>query len=179
MKIDFEMFIKELKEHLSDKRESLEESHQFLGGRLKEIDDFFEFIERYQKDRDNTFRDIASRLEKLEKKPYSNTEPITERADRCGRQRERLVIVDGKNYVFKSGQDMLEYFGLMDYYGKFMHLFQCKGGRENLVEYEANALRKLLYEKKQMHLESYTAHGFDGFAKTVMFDNEEKESANA
>ena len=58
---------------------------------------------------------------------YSDTPPITEPADRCGRPRERLLIADGRNHSFKCGQDMLEYFDLMQYYGKFMHLFQRKG----------------------------------------------------
>ena len=109
---------------------------------------------------------------------YSDTPPISEPTDKYCRPRERLLIVDGEHHHFKNGQDMLGYFNLMKYYGKFMHLFQRKGGRENLVEYEANALRELLWEKWQIHLDSYTAHGFDGLAKTIMFEKEEeKENA--
>ena len=131
--------------------------------------------------KEESLPNVEVKEEQDEKKEhnYSDTPPITDPADRCGRPRERLLIADGHNHSFKCGQDMLEYFDLMPYYGKFMHLFQRKGGRENLVEYEANAMRKLLWEKRQIRLDSYTAHGFDGLAHTVMFDNDEKESANA
>ena len=138
-------------------------------------------VEIEEKMQNEESQELPAQEEQEEKTEYhySDTPPITEPADKCGRPRERLLIVDGEHHHFKNGQDMLDYFDLRKYYGKFMHLFQRKGGRENLVEYEANALRKLLFEKWQMHLESYTAHGFDGFPKTIVFEKEEEVAENA
>ena len=97
--------------------------------------------------------------------------------ERDVRGRMKVIIVDGVGYKFKNAKEMLSFFSLDDYYGNFVHLVQNKGGRENIVEYEANALRRLLLNAK-LHLDSYQASGFNGFTQTVMFEKEEeKENA--
>ena len=125
-------------------------------------------------------------LPKVEFQEEQNTPPISETdkiaitdnpKERDVRVRMKIIIVDGVGYKFKNAKEMLSFFSLDDYYGNFVHLVQNKGGRENIVEYEANALRRLLLNAK-LHLDTYQASGFNGFTQTVMFDNEE-EKANA
>jgi hypothetical protein len=177
METDFKTFFNELKKYLVDELNNATEMREFNNGAISAICRIMDFIDNPMPTPLESVK-IEEKQEEKEDKPYSDTPPITEPADRCGRPRERLLIADGHDHAFKCGQDMLEYFDLMQYYGKFMHLFQRKGGRENLVEYEANALRKLLWEKWQIRLDSYTAHGFDGLAHTIMFEKEEeKENA--
>lgn len=102
---------------------------------------------------------------------------LSDEPDRDSRPRMRIAIVDGTGYNFSNAKEMLTVFGAMHYYKTFCHLVQYKGGRENIVEMEANALRRLLIQQGK-HLDSYTAHGLDGFAKTITFDNE-TEGKNA
>lgn len=125
-----------------------------------------------QEDHENTESNIAKTTDTANRVKLRDNPHNRER-----RPMMKTIIVDGTGYSFKNAKEMLRTFGIMDYYKTFCHLVQYKGGRKNLVKMEADALRRLLVHQGK-HLDSYTAHGFNGFAKTIMFDNEtEKENA--
>ena len=177
MEINLEMFLRELKQYITDERADSVEHQQFVCGRLNELNNISHFIEAYQQDHELAERDLMNRFDENMKQKDADRISISETPDRESRHRERNIIVDGLHYKFRNASEMLNYFSLDDYYGNFMHLVQNKGGRQNVIQYEADALRKLLLNAK-LHLDSYTAHGFDGLSHTVMFEKEEeKENA--
>ena len=96
---------------------------------------------------------------------------------RTSRHRMRICIVNGISYHFKCAKEMFYRIGLKEYYGAFKSIGICH--KDDVVQREADFLVKIINEKKDgLRLDSYTAHGFDGFPHTIMFEKEE-EKANA